>query len=121
MLRQQKQNDVSLRVFLSSNDKVLAAFGVFGALTLLFTAFTNELLYFISLFLFLVLCYEFNTSFPSWRLSTIYLFLFRILCWVLFFVVLGYSSYFYFFRGFAFVHFFIVLCVWLCLVDFTKN
>jgi hypothetical protein len=111
MLRQHEQNDVSLGVFLSPNAKLLAAFSILGALTLLFTFFTNELLYYISLFLFLVLGYEFNTRFPSWRLSTPYLFLFRILCIVLFVGVNTYSSYFYVFINRSLLSFLILLLV----------
>ena len=113
MLRQQEQIDVSLRAFLSPHDKLLAAFGVFGALALFFTAFTNEFLYHISFFLFLVLGYELNTRFPTWRLSTPYLFLFRILCLVLFFGVTFYSSYFYVFIGRSFLSFLVVLLVYM--------
>ncbi len=97
MLRQQEPKDVSLRAFFSPKDKVLAAFSIFGALTLLFAVITNELLYFISLFTFMVLGYELNTRFPSWRLSTIYLFLFRILCFIVYLGIIAYTIYFYFF------------------------
>ena len=113
MLRQQEQTDVSLRVFLSPNAKVLATISVFGALTLLCTAMTNELLYFISLFLFFVLGYELNTRFPTWRLSTTYLILFRIWYLVLFFGVFAYSSYFYFFRGWSFLFFLLLILMYM--------
>jgi hypothetical protein len=86
--------------------------GIFGGLTLLFTAIENgEVFYFISLFIFFVLTRELNIRFPSWRVNTIELFLFRILCFVLFFGVFAYSSYVYFFTlGFLPFHIF-SLCI----------
>lgn len=96
-LREQEQNDMSLRVFVSPNLKALAAFSVFGGLTLLFTVFTNVVLYFISLFMFCVLARELNSRCPSWRVTTIELLLFRILLLFLYFGVITYTSYAYFF------------------------
>ena len=116
MPQEQEQKDVTLRVFVSANDKVLTAIGVFGGLTLLFTAIENgEVFYFISLFTFLVLTRELNIRFPNWRVNTIELFLCRILCFVLFFSIFVYSSYVYFFILGLFPFFIFSMC-WLVFV-----
>ena len=115
MPQEQEQKNGTLRVFVTANDKVLTAIGVFGGLTLLFTAIENGIVfYFISLFIFCVLVRELNSRFPNWRENTIELFLFRVLCFVLFFGVVAYSSYSYFFT-FGFFPFFIFLT---CLLVF---
>lgn len=113
MPQEQEQKDVTLRVFVSANDKVLTAIGVFGGLTLLFTAIENgEVFYFISLFIFLVVVRELNSRFPSWRESTIELFLFRILYLVPVFGVSVYSSYSYFFTLGLFPFFIFLICLY---------
>ena len=53
MLSEQEQNDETLHVFVSPNNKLLAALGVFGGLTLLSPVITNEVFFFISFFMFL--------------------------------------------------------------------
>jgi hypothetical protein len=112
MSQEQEQKDVTLSDFVNANDKMLAATGIFGGLTLFFTAIENgEVFYFISLFIFFVLVRELNIRFPSWRVNTIGLFLFRILCLVLFFGVFAYSSYVYFFTLGPFPFFIFLLCV----------
>jgi len=112
MTQEQEQKDVTLRDFVSVNDKMLVAMGFFGGLTLLFTAIENgEVFYFISLFIFFVSVRELNIRFPSWRVNTIELFLFRILCFVLFFGVFAYSSYVYFFTLGPFPFFIFSLCI----------
>jgi len=91
---------------------MLTTIGVFGGLTLLFTAIENvEVFYFISLFIFFMSVRELNIRFPNWRESTIELFLFRVLCFVLFFGVFVYSSYSYFFTLGFFPFFIFSLCL----------
>ena len=112
MSQEQEQKDVTLRDFVNGNDKMLTAIGVFGGLTLLFTAIENvEVFYFISLFIFFMSVRELNIRFPNWRESTIELFLFRVLCFVLFFGVFVYSSYSYFFNLGFFPFFIFSLCL----------
>jgi len=80
MLPEQEQKDVTLRAFVSPNDKLLTAISVLGGLTLLFSVIDKgAAFYFVSLFIFVVLARELNSRFPNWRTNTIELFLFRIL------------------------------------------
>jgi hypothetical protein len=112
MLSEQEQKDVTLRVFVSPNDKLLIAITVFGGLTLLSAVITNELFYFVSLFMFCVLARELNSRFPKWRVNTIELLLFRILFFALFLGIIAYSSYFYFFSLGLLPFFLFSVCVY---------
>ena len=116
MSQEHEQKDVTLRDFVSANDKLLAIIGVFGVLILLVVFIENvEVFYFISLFIFLVLARELDIRFPSWRVNTIELFLFRILFFVLAFSVFAYSSYGYF-LSLGFFPFFIFSMCWIVFV-----
>ena len=71
MLPEQEQKNVTLRAFVSPNDKLLTAISVLGGLTLLFSVIDKgAAFYFVSFFIFVVLARELNSMHARIRRST---------------------------------------------------
>lgn len=79
---------ITLRKFIQDNYYLIASLGVFGALTTLFTRFTDApYLSFISFAIFFVLTWEFIDSFPEIEMSSIRFVAFELLAVALFIFV----------------------------------
>jgi len=79
---------VTLKKFICDNYPLVASLGVFGALTTLFTRFTDApYLSFISFAIFFILTWEFIDSFPEIEMSSIRFVAFEVLAITLFIFV----------------------------------